>query len=46
LRRPLGALTRRSARISPALREFLALLEQKSAQGGDDQSRSKGVAKS
>ena len=46
LRRPLGALTRRSARISPALREFLALLEQKSAREGDDQSRSVGAAKS
>ena len=29
MRRPLGALIRRSARISPALREFLALLKQK-----------------
>jgi DNA-binding transcriptional LysR family regulator len=27
LRRPLGALIRRSARVSPALREFLTLLE-------------------
>ena len=26
-RRPLGALIRRSARVSPALREFLVLLE-------------------
>ena len=29
LRRPLGALIRRSARISPALREFLELLTPK-----------------
>ncbi len=28
LQRPLGVLIRRSARVSPALREFLALLEQ------------------
>jgi DNA-binding transcriptional LysR family regulator len=46
LRRPLGALTRRSARISPALREFLALLEQKSASEVDDRSRWLGTAKS
>jgi DNA-binding transcriptional LysR family regulator len=30
-RRPLGALIRRSARVSPALREFLGLLERKEA---------------
>ena len=38
LRRPLGALIRRSARVSPALREFLALLEQTTR--SDDQSNS------
>ena len=34
LRRPLGALIRRSARVSPALREFLALLEQTTTSEG------------
>jgi LysR family transcriptional regulator, transcriptional activator of the cysJI operon len=38
LRRPLGALIRRSARVSPALREFLALLEQTTASDVDSSS--------
>ena len=33
-RRPLGALIRRSARVSPALREFLALLEHNESSEG------------
>ncbi len=41
LRRPLGALIRRSARISPALREFLALLEQTTASESDGSSDGK-----
>jgi LysR family transcriptional regulator, transcriptional activator of the cysJI operon len=45
LRRPLGALIRRSARISPALREFLTLLEQTTASESDGQVRSDGKAK-
>jgi LysR family transcriptional regulator, transcriptional activator of the cysJI operon len=40
LRRPLGALIRRSARISPALREFLALLDQAPETRGDGPSGS------
>ncbi|HEY5706730.1 MAG TPA: LysR family transcriptional regulator [Terrimicrobiaceae bacterium] len=35
LRRPLGALIRRSARVSPALREFLALLEKTTTSDAD-----------
>jgi DNA-binding transcriptional LysR family regulator len=38
LQRPLGALIRRSARVSPALREFLALLEQATTAGADSTS--------
>ena len=38
LRRPLGALIRRSARISPALREFLALLDKTPETEGDERS--------
>ena len=38
LRRPLGALIRRSARVSPALREFLALLEQTTRSDGQPNS--------
>jgi LysR family transcriptional regulator, transcriptional activator of the cysJI operon len=34
LRRPLGGLIRRSARVSPALRKFLALLEQTTTSEG------------
>jgi len=42
LRRPLGALIRRSARISPALREFLALLDKTPETEGDERSDSAG----
>jgi DNA-binding transcriptional LysR family regulator len=42
LRRPLGALIRRSARISPALREFLALLDKTPEAEGDERSDSAG----
>lgn len=38
LRRPLGALIRRSARVSPALRQFLALLERSTTSGADSTS--------
>jgi LysR family transcriptional regulator, transcriptional activator of the cysJI operon len=38
LRRPFGALIRRSARVSSALREFLALLEQTTASDVDSSS--------
>jgi LysR family transcriptional regulator, transcriptional activator of the cysJI operon len=41
LRRPLGALIRRSARVSPALREFLALLEQTTTSEADSSSEGK-----
>ncbi|HEY5707692.1 MAG TPA: LysR family transcriptional regulator [Terrimicrobiaceae bacterium] len=42
-RRPLGALIRRSARVSPALREFLTLLEKSKA--SDSEPRSDGDSK-
>jgi DNA-binding transcriptional LysR family regulator len=38
LLRPLGVLIRRSARVSPALREFLALLEQATTAEADSPS--------
>ncbi len=41
LQRPLGALIRRSARVSPALREFLALLEQATTAEADSSSEGK-----
>ena len=39
--RPLGALVRRSARISPALREFLLLLENTEIKGSPAPARSR-----
>jgi DNA-binding transcriptional LysR family regulator len=41
MRRPLGALIRRSARVSPALREFFALLEQTTTSEADSSSEGK-----
>jgi DNA-binding transcriptional LysR family regulator len=46
MQRPLGALIRRSARISPALREFLALLERQRVSDSSDTPHADGNIKS